>query len=63
MDAQDLIALVRMKPGRKWHPELKKWSLPDTAENRAWAGYKATETTEKQTVQTSQTAFQTFEHR
>lgn len=37
MDAQDLIALVRMKPGRKWHPDIKKWSLPDTPENRAWA--------------------------
>lgn len=59
MDAPDLITLVRMKPGRKWHPELKKWSLPDTAENRAWAGYTATETAEKQAVQISQSTFQT----
>ena len=58
MDAQDLITLVRMKPGRKWHPELKQWSLPDTAENRAWAGYTAAETAEKQAVQISQSTFQ-----
>ncbi|MFN8303563.1 MAG: tyrosine-type recombinase/integrase [Saprospiraceae bacterium] len=34
----DLIALVRMKPGRQWHSEHKQWSLPDTPENRAWVG-------------------------
>jgi integrase/recombinase XerD len=33
---QDLIAFIKMKPGRLWHPEQKKWSLPDTPEYRAW---------------------------
>ena len=35
---QDLITLVKMKPGKQWHPEQKRWSLPDTPDNRAWAG-------------------------
>jgi len=34
----DLIVLVKMKPGKQWHPEQKRWSLPDTPDNRAWAG-------------------------
>ncbi|HMQ48563.1 MAG TPA: hypothetical protein PKA70_13945, partial [Saprospiraceae bacterium] len=35
---QDLVTLIRMKVGRRWHPELKQWSLPDTPEYRAWLG-------------------------
>lgn len=34
----DLIALVKMKPGKFWHPDIKMWSLPETPANRAWAG-------------------------
>ncbi|MCW5922920.1 MAG: site-specific integrase [Saprospiraceae bacterium] len=36
-EQHDLIALVKMKPGKCWHPNKKVWSLPDTPENRAWA--------------------------
>ena len=35
---QDLITLVKMKPGKQWHPEQKRWSLPDTPDNRTWVG-------------------------
>jgi len=37
-EQHDLIALVKMKPGKCWHPDRKAWSLPDTPENRGWAG-------------------------
>ncbi|MFN0033449.1 MAG: site-specific tyrosine recombinase/integron integrase [Saprospiraceae bacterium] len=33
----DLIVLVKMKPGKQWHPDQKRWSLPDTPDNRSWA--------------------------
>lgn len=37
-EQHDLIALIKMKPGKCWHPNRKVWSLPDTPENRGWAG-------------------------
>ena len=30
-----------MRPDRRWHPDDKLWSLPDTPENRAWADMDA----------------------
>lgn len=33
---KDRIALLKMRPGYQWHPADKRWSLPDTPENRAW---------------------------
>jgi hypothetical protein len=41
-DQQDLIALIKMRPQKQWHPDEKLWSLPDTSENRAWANVKTT---------------------
>lgn len=36
-EQQDLIAIIKTKPGKQWHPDSKRWSLPDTPENRLWA--------------------------
>lgn len=40
------IAAIKQIPGKQWHPDEKRWSLPDTPANRAWmhgetAGSKA----------------------
>lgn len=32
------IAAIKQLPGIFWHPDRKHWSLPDTPENRVWAG-------------------------
>jgi Phage integrase, N-terminal SAM-like domain len=31
------IDAVKRIPGKRWHPDEKRWSLPDTPANRAWA--------------------------
>jgi integrase/recombinase XerD len=33
---KDLITFIKMKPGKKWHPDRLFWSLPDTPDNRNW---------------------------
>ena len=38
-EEQDMIVLVKIKLGKCWHPDRRLWSLPDTSENRAWAGF------------------------
>lgn len=37
-EQQGLVALIKMKIGKRWHPEQQLWSLPDTPEYRTWAG-------------------------
>lgn len=39
---KDCIAAVKQRSGKFWHPDRRQWSLPDTPENREWAGLTST---------------------
>ncbi len=49
---QDIIMLVKMKPGKCWHPDRRLWSLPDTSENRSWTGLTPVPAEHRQQEQT-----------
>ncbi len=53
-----LIAAVKQRPGKFWHPEIKRWSLPDTPENRMWVSTMTPEKApEKSTPKTEQPCY------